>query len=299
MRHSEGLRAASNAGPDYSGVVIGDYLEGGYFGGWVNYGNFNATSPSHGLIIAEQSARVSKQVNDTNSTVNLATNSQSDGLANMDSFVGSEWVAANYCRDYSKDGYSDWYIPSLMEWGVLAWNFCPDICRAPATLGTTANYWECAWNFDSLEDFCWVYNDTDKVFSITKDGPACSTLLLGDIGANSAGGRVINNVIDVKAKLNSHDASIASHTQQLSDLTSTVNTSQAGVYYSDSAPTVSLNDGALWFDSQNLRLNVRHGGAWLFPDRVEDTALKSALLNAVNTSTDYASLKTNLIAALS
>lgn len=126
MRHSEGLRAASNAGPDYSGVVIGDYLEGGYFAGWVNYGNFNATSPSHGLIIAEQSARVSKQVNDTNSTVNLATNSQSDGLANMDSFVGSEWVAANYCRDYSKDGYSDWYIPSLMEWGVLAWNFCPD-----------------------------------------------------------------------------------------------------------------------------------------------------------------------------
>ena len=166
-------------------------------------------------------------------------------------------------------------------------------------LGTTSNFWELAWNFNSLEDFCWVYNNTDKVFSITKDGPACSTILLGDIGANNANGRIINNVVDVKSKLSSHDTDLATHTQQISNLTSAVNTSQAGVYYSDSAPTVALNDGALWFDSQNLRLNVRHGGVWVFPDRVEDTALKAALLNAVNTSTDYASLKTNLIAALS
>ena len=70
-----------------------------------------------------------------------------------------------------------------------------------ATLGTTPNYWEIAWNFESLEDFCWVYDGTDKVFSITKDGPACSTLYLGDIQANTAGGRSINNKIDVKEKL--------------------------------------------------------------------------------------------------
>ena len=70
-----------------------------------------------------------------------------------------------------------------------------------ATLGTTPNYWEIAWNFESLEDFCWVYDGTDKVFSITKDGPACSTLYLGDIQTNTAGGRAINNKIDVKEKL--------------------------------------------------------------------------------------------------
>ena len=68
------------------------------------------------------------------------------------------------------------------------------------------------------------------------------------------------------------------------------------IYYSDvSPPTTNINDGDLWFDSANLRLNVRHSNAWLFPDRVEDTALKTALYNAVNNSTDYATLKSGLL----
>ena len=69
-------------------------------------------------------------------------------------------------------------------------------------------------------------------------------------------------------------------------------------YYSDNAPT-SSSDGDIWFDSTTLRLYVQHGGAWIYPDRVEDTVLKTSLLNAVNSSADYASLKANLITALS
>jgi hypothetical protein len=70
-----------------------------------------------------------------------------------------------------------------------------------ATFGTTNNFWEYAYNFGSKEDFCWVYNDNNKVFSITKDGPACSTLYLGDIKENTIEGRVILNKIDVKDRL--------------------------------------------------------------------------------------------------
>ena len=70
------------------------------------------------------------------------------------------------------------------------------------------------------------------------------------------------------------------------------------IYYGDNAPTGTFVDGDMWFKSDDLRLNVRHGGAWVSPDRVEDTALKTAIYNAVDTSTDYASLKTNLLAAL-
>lgn len=69
------------------------------------------------------------------------------------------------------------------------------------TFGTTNNFWEYAYNFTSKEDFCWVYNDTNKVFSITKDGPACSTLYLGDIKDNTIEGRVLSNKIDVKDRL--------------------------------------------------------------------------------------------------
>jgi hypothetical protein len=45
-------------------------------------------------------------------------------------------------------------------------------------------------------------------------------------------------------------------------------------------------------------MNVRHGGYWLFPDRVEDLALKADLFNAVQTSTDFDTLKIKLLAVL-
>ena len=70
-----------------------------------------------------------------------------------------------------------------------------------ATFGTTDKWWEYAWKFESEEDFCWIFNDREKVFSITKDGPACSTLLLGDIAENTEQGRRINNKIDLRERL--------------------------------------------------------------------------------------------------
>ena len=69
------------------------------------------------------------------------------------------------------------------------------------SFGTTDNWWEYAWKFESDEDFCWIFNDREKVFSITKDGPACSTLILGDIGDNTEHGRVIHNKIDLRERL--------------------------------------------------------------------------------------------------
>lgn len=70
-----------------------------------------------------------------------------------------------------------------------------------ASFGTTDNWWEYAWKFEAEEDFCWIFNDREKVFSITKDGPACSTLILGDISDNTEYGRVIHNKIDLKERL--------------------------------------------------------------------------------------------------
>ena len=72
------------------------------------------------------------------------------------------------------------------------------------TYGTTGKAYEYAWNFNSEEDFCWVYNNSNKVFSITNEGPACSTLYFGDIQENDNNGRVIFNKIDVKERLNTY-----------------------------------------------------------------------------------------------
>ena len=77
-----------------------------------------------------------------------------------------------------------------------------------ATFGTTGKAYEYAWNFSGHEDFCWVYNDSNKVFSITSEGPACSTLYFGDIVENDNNGRVIFNKIDVKERLNTYQTAL-------------------------------------------------------------------------------------------
>lgn len=69
-----------------------------------------------------------------------------------------------------------------------------------ATFGTTNKHWEYAWQFTSDEDFCWMHDD-NKVFSITKEGPACSTLYLGSSISTDHSGRYISNKIDVRERL--------------------------------------------------------------------------------------------------
>ena len=91
--------------------------------------------------------------------------------------------------------------------------------EAYTTFGTTSDPWEYAWDFASDEDFCWIYNDTNKVFSITKEGPACSTLYLGDIGDNTNNGRVIHNKIDVKERLNTYQTAMENIRQAVSSST--------------------------------------------------------------------------------
>ena len=74
------------------------------------------------------------------------------------------------------------------------------------TFGATNNWWEVAWNFEGHEDFAWVYNDTDKVFSITKDGPACSRLIIGHFDDNTDQGRqMVGNTIDVGERITKYE----------------------------------------------------------------------------------------------
>ena len=75
-----------------------------------------------------------------------------------------------------------------------------------STFGSTQRFWEQAWKFASDEDFCWIYNDSNKVFSITKEGPACSQLYIGDFSPNGDNGRVIHNKIDVRDRLTAYQS---------------------------------------------------------------------------------------------
>ena len=69
------------------------------------------------------------------------------------------------------------------------------------TFGATDQWWQYAWKFAADEEFAWVYNDSTKVFSITKDGPACSKLYLGNFRQNDSNGRSLINTIEVGEQL--------------------------------------------------------------------------------------------------
>ena len=205
-------------------------------------------------------------------------------------FVVEKQDAANPAFDFSQE---KWYSYNTHKYRTNSTD------ANYSTFGTNTNPWEYAWDFGANEDFCWVNGDGDKVFPITKDGPAASSLILGDFQPNDVtNGRVMINQVDVRQKLADHDTTLATHTQQLADIITGTYTNDSGVIYSDTAPTGAIDDGALWFDSHNIRLNVRHQGAWIYPDRVEDTALKTALFAAVTQSADFETLKIKLLAAL-
>tara|TARA_R110002012_G_scaffold12555_1_gene55720 strand:- start:346 stop:2283 length:1938 start_codon:yes stop_codon:yes gene_type:complete len=165
------------------------------------------------------------------------------------------------------------------------------------TIGTNDNFWEFAHSFGSNEDFCWVHNN-NKVVSINKDGLACNQILLADFQPNTTEGRVISNPINIRTKLTEYDTELSTIRSDIATLNSAVGVTTNRIFYGDNQPTVTVSDGDLWFDSRNLRMNVQHGGYWIFPDRVEDLSLKSALFNAVNTSADFETLKIKLLAVL-
>ena len=72
------------------------------------------------------------------------------------------------------------------------------------SFGTTETDGEVAFVFDGNEDFCWIFNDTEKVFSVDRNGPAAENLILGDFGDNDNRGRTIHNKIDVRDRLETY-----------------------------------------------------------------------------------------------
>ena len=69
--------------------------------------------------------------------------------------------------------------------------------------GTTQSFWEYAWEFKGEEDFCWNGPD-GKVFSVDRNGAACTKLIIGQFSENNEHGRVIHNHVDVGERLHAY-----------------------------------------------------------------------------------------------
>ena len=95
-------------------------------------------------------------------------------------------------------------------------SYSPD--NSVATFGATDQFWQYAWEFAGNEDFAWIHQNNGKVFSISKDGPACSQLHIGTFGNNTQDGRVVTNTIEVGEELRKYK-------QAFTDIRSAVNSS--------------------------------------------------------------------------
>jgi len=86
------------------------------------------------------------------------------------------------------------------------------------TFGTTTNQQEIAFEFQGNEDIAWIHDGT-KVASIASGGLAVKNLVLADFLENDSTGRRLNNTIDVRAELNSHQIAFEEMRQNVTNAT--------------------------------------------------------------------------------
>ena len=131
------------------GVPIGMAYGGGYVAGFISH-TANG-KPTHALIIAPQSSISGAWKTSLTST--SGTVSTFDGLANTNSIITagiSSHPAAQTCVGNTSGGFTDWYMPAILELEIAYRNFKPttqinvtnDGSNAYAVPTATGNYSE-------------------------------------------------------------------------------------------------------------------------------------------------------------
>jgi hypothetical protein len=115
-------------------AVIGEPFGGGYFAGYISHtadGN-----PTHALIVAPRAdgatgggyTLTTNLAWKTSNTITTGTASLFDGAANTAAMVTAgiaDHPAANFCKNLSIGGFTDWYLPSRLELDIAYFNLKP------------------------------------------------------------------------------------------------------------------------------------------------------------------------------
>ena len=116
--------------------AIGSSFMGGFYAGLISHSADGV--PTHALILAPRAtgAYIRHTVHDQNlsgirwkttNTDTPNTGSAFDGYANTMAMDTATHPAAAFCRGLTIGGHSDWYMPALMEWGILYRSFKPEV----------------------------------------------------------------------------------------------------------------------------------------------------------------------------
>lgn len=115
-------------------AVIGEPFGGGYFAGYISHTADGV--PTHSLIVAPRAtgatgtgyALTTMLAWKTTNTITAGTNSDFDGSANTAAMVTAgiaDHPAANFCKNLSIGGFTDWYLPARRELDIAYFNLKP------------------------------------------------------------------------------------------------------------------------------------------------------------------------------
>ena len=141
MRHPHGLRSAAGAGLPAIGASFG----GGFFAGAISHtANGVAT---HLLIVAPAATGATgtgytlttNLRSKTSNTTTSGTTSDFNGAANTAAMVTAgiaSHPAAEFCKNLSINGYTDWYLPARYELEIAYYNLKPTTDSNDTGFGT-------------------------------------------------------------------------------------------------------------------------------------------------------------------
>lgn len=126
-------------------AVIGEPFGGGFFAGYISHtadGN-----PTHALIVAPRATGATGTGYTLTTLLNwkiantstAGTTSNFDGAANTAAIVTAgiaNHPAANFCKNLSIGGFTDWYLPARYELDIAYFNLKPDTTANDTSWGS-------------------------------------------------------------------------------------------------------------------------------------------------------------------
>lgn len=108
--------------------VVGDFYLGGYFAGFVSMTQDGVAT--HRIIVSPKTQGQSIKTWKNSDTDTPGATSQIDGYQNTIDMVNhgdaTTYPAAHFCNDLVINGYSDWYLPAVLEYDILYNNLKPN-----------------------------------------------------------------------------------------------------------------------------------------------------------------------------
>jgi hypothetical protein len=121
---------------------IGEAFEGGYYSGLISRTNDGVAT--HALVVsprASGSYTSSPTIKwKTTQTASAGADSVHDGSSNTTNTNNADHPASQWCSNLSIGGFSDWYLPAIVELAIAFWHFKPTTDANIAGFDNR-NYW--------------------------------------------------------------------------------------------------------------------------------------------------------------